>query len=219
MDDLDDFDILSEPNISTLLPSPPKRPGRKGKAASAEPQALKPKTRKRGAVAPEVADERMEIPETQQEPAVQSKLARTASTATKQPKPAKREPIPETQPEPMEVDETVAPISEPERIEDSVSKPYVHAHKTSFTTGRQRHAPSSALKAGSDTERGGNDPSLRRKVGDLTKKLEALEVKYNNVRDLSMTDAESAFDKLKRQSDEKSIGKCSIPLLSMWHVC
>lgn len=216
VDDLDDFDILSEPNIPALqqqCASPQKRTGRKGKAASAEPLPLKPKAR-RGRPATIAEEEKMEIPETQEESAVQSKFARTAAALTKrQPRPAKREPIPETQPEPMEVEEAVSPPVESDRIEDSAMKPSNTVHKRASSTSRARQLPLSHIPGSStsDTERGGHDPSLRRKVGELTKKLEAMEVKYNNIRDLSVNEAESAFDKLKRQADEKTRGGSCIP--------
>lgn len=211
-DEIDDLDILSEPNAPALHQpaSPPKRRGRKPKAASAEPLPMQKPKAKRGrpAAVAEKEEDKMEIPETQEESAVQSKLARTAAASTKrQPKPAKREQIPETQPEPMDMEEPIAQPMESDRIEDSSMKPPNTMQKRATSTTRQRQLPlHPAGSSASDTERGGQDPSLRRKVGDLTKKLEAMEVKYNSIRDLSVNDAESAFDKLKGQADEKAKG-------------
>ncbi|KAF2455005.1 chromosome segregation protein Csm1/Pcs1-domain-containing protein [Lineolata rhizophorae] len=55
----------------------------------------------------------------------------------------------------------------------------------------------------SDAERTG-DIGLRRKLGDMTKKFEALDLKYRNLREASMRDAESSFDRLKHATDERA---------------
>ena len=55
-------------------------------------------------------------------------------------------------------------------------------------------------------ERGGIETTLSRKVGDLTKKLESLEIKYENLQGVGVHQAEANFDKLKKQTDIKSQG-------------
>ncbi|KAL8818479.1 MAG: hypothetical protein Q9223_002885 [Gallowayella weberi] len=56
----------------------------------------------------------------------------------------------------------------------------------------------------SDNERGVGDPALRRKLGEMTKKLENLDMKYKNITDVGIKEAEANFDKLKLSSEAKS---------------
>jgi hypothetical protein len=53
----------------------------------------------------------------------------------------------------------------------------------------------------SSVERGMNDPALRRKVGELTSKYESLEIRYNNLKDVASTEAQSSFEKLKNATE------------------
>ncbi|KAH6688072.1 chromosome segregation protein Csm1/Pcs1-domain-containing protein [Plectosphaerella plurivora] len=54
------------------------------------------------------------------------------------------------------------------------------------------------------TETSGTDAQLRRRIGDLTRKCEAWEAKYRELRELGIKEAESNFDRLKRQTDERT---------------
>jgi hypothetical protein len=72
----------------------------------------------------------------------------------------------------------------------------------------------------SDTER--NDPAMRRKLGEMTKKIENLDLKYRNVREIGIKEAEHNFEKLKKQTEESRKGtfttencKC---LTNMWQL-
>ncbi|KAJ6015624.1 hypothetical protein N7540_010215 [Penicillium herquei] len=51
-----------------------------------------------------------------------------------------------------------------------------------------------------DAEQGG-DPELRRKIGDLTKKHDALESKFRNLREIGIVEANTNMDKLRKQCD------------------
>lgn len=62
-----------------------------------------------------------------------------------------------------------------------------------------RRAPTSLPSSFDD-----GDPSLRRRLGDLTKKHETLETRYRNLRDVAVREAERNFDRLKKQSEEKA---------------
>lgn len=52
-----------------------------------------------------------------------------------------------------------------------------------------------------------NDVSLRRRVGDLAKKYEALEARYRDLREIGVREAERNFDRLKKQAEERTAGK------------
>ncbi|KAK4041188.1 chromosome segregation protein Csm1/Pcs1-domain-containing protein [Parachaetomium inaequale] len=48
------------------------------------------------------------------------------------------------------------------------------------------------------------DPALRRRLGEMTQKYESLEHKYRDLKEVAVREAERNFDKLKKQSEEKS---------------
>lgn len=50
------------------------------------------------------------------------------------------------------------------------------------------------------------DPALRRRLGEMTQKYESLEHKYRDLKEVAVREAETNFDKLKKQSEEKSKG-------------
>ncbi|KAK3294683.1 chromosome segregation protein Csm1/Pcs1-domain-containing protein [Chaetomium fimeti] len=65
--------------------------------------------------------------------------------------------------------------------------------------------PSSVSKRPSHTlspDKG--DPALRRRLGEMTQKYESLEHKYRDLKEVAVREAERNFDKLKKQSEEKS---------------
>ena len=51
------------------------------------------------------------------------------------------------------------------------------------------------------------DPALRRRLGEMTQKYEALEQKHRDLKEVAVREAERNFDKLKKASEEKSKGK------------
>lgn len=51
------------------------------------------------------------------------------------------------------------------------------------------------------------DPALRRRLGEMTQKYENLELKYRDLKEIAVREAERNFDRLKKQSEEKSRGR------------
>ncbi len=51
------------------------------------------------------------------------------------------------------------------------------------------------------------DPALRRRLGEITQKYEALEQKHRDLKEVAVREAERNFDKLKTASEEKFKGK------------
>ena len=51
----------------------------------------------------------------------------------------------------------------------------------------------------SDTERG--DPNLRRKLGDVTRKFENVDLKYRNLREVGLNEANANMEKLRKQCE------------------
>ncbi|KAM0210233.1 hypothetical protein ACHAPA_006910 [Fusarium lateritium] len=54
------------------------------------------------------------------------------------------------------------------------------------------------------TEYDTNDVSLRRRVGDLAKRYEALEARHRDLREIGVREAERNFDRLKKQAEERT---------------
>jgi len=116
--------------------------------------------------------------------------------------------IPETQQVPMDVDQSPAPEKA-----NQMSKPTAQV-ATKRTTRKpaesnNNHPQMARKRAGSasDVEKGGSDPATRRRLGELTKKMEALDMKYQNLRDVGIKEAEANFEKLKKHSEDRSKGK------------
>jgi hypothetical protein len=142
-------------------------------------------------------------------PATKKAASRRGVTKTKAP--AKR-PVPmekqiekvvfESQVPEMEIENTRGE----EEIEKPISKP-VHTVARSRERSHHRQPSQHRRRAGStsDTER--CDPVLRRKLGDMTKKYESLNVKYQDLREIGLKEAERNFDRLKKQSEERIAGK------------
>lgn len=221
----DDFDILSDDRgfsdgAMAILPQPAQKHIESPIAAiqdeKDDEEIQKPRGR-RGR--PRTI--KQEIPETQPEPEVISASSNfgqaAASTTTRKGRPAKHEMIPETQPEPILIEESEPPSTEPAMIEEPVLKAakrqtsrvpsLTRQRQPSASRGRQPSISRRRDMSGSGPERGGTDVTLSRKVGDLTKKLELLELKYENLHTVGVREAENNFDKLKNQTELKSKGK------------
>lgn len=124
------------------------------------------------------------------------------ATEVEEPVSAEDEPseIPETQEAPglMDVDG-----EEGDQVEDlpvfsrSSAPPSAHRQGT-------YHMPSSASKRSSNTLDHESDPSIRRRLGEMTKKYEALEAKYKDLKNVAVTEAEKTFDRLRKTSEERA---------------
>jgi len=93
-----------------------------------------------------------------------------------------------------------------EDVEEPTPKPirrYTSVPRAASQT-RQTSVPRRRAGSASDTER--NDPAIRRKLGEMTKKLENLDLKYRNIREVGIKEAEHNFEKLKKQSEESKKG-------------
>lgn len=123
--------------------------------------------------------------------------------------------IPETQ-VPMDVDPSELP-KEDEDDEDAIPQS-VFRRTDNARNNIRHHQPTVARRragSASDTERGGNDPALRRKLGDMTKKFENLELKYRNLREVGIKEAEANFEKYKTQTQAKAKGEILYIVISI----
>jgi hypothetical protein len=117
------------------------------------------------------------------------------------------ETIPETQPEleddPMDVEDSI----ELDEIPESMPPPpRPSARRVQAQPSRARQTSAGARRAGSasDSER---DPVLRRKVGDLTRKLESMTVKYETLKEAASAGKDSNFEQLKKRTEQIAKGR------------
>lgn len=89
-----------------------------------------------------------------------------------------------------------------EDIEGEILRPATRYTSVPRATSQPRQTSLPRRRAGSasDTER--NDPAVKRKLGEMTKKFENLDLKYRNLREIGLKEAENNFERLKKQSAE-----------------
>ncbi|KAL8399643.1 hypothetical protein RB594_000154 [Gaeumannomyces avenae] len=110
--------------------------------------------------------------------------------------------IPETQQapeEPMDVDVT----------EDEATGPLIGDELTEISPLQSppgpavRHPSISPTKIRSTMDLDESDSSLRRRLGELTRKHDALEAKYRDLREIGVKEAERTFERFKKQTEER----------------
>ncbi|RDI83758.1 hypothetical protein Vi05172_g6304 [Venturia inaequalis] len=200
--DTEEVDDFEEP-----APPPKAKRGAKAAAAPVKPPAKRGRPAKIGAK-PKVPEPE---PEVEEEAPVKPAKKAPAAKATRGKRVKEPESvIPETQPDPMDIEETEIPteISETDQIASEPPKPLAQRATTgrARSISRQPEPLASRHRRGgsaSDTERAG-EPALRRKLGDITKKFENLDMKYRSLKELGTTEAQSNFDKLRKNADQRA---------------
>jgi len=174
-----------------------------------KPKATKKKTdTARGKAAKEIMKARAQVTE---EVELEIPQTQVESRTTKKKAPVKRKAAPElsphnviqeTQVEEMEVDYGDNEEEVAETLPQSAPKV---RRPRSQSRPRQPAPPQRRGGSASDTER--SDPTLRRKLGDITKKFDNLNMKYQDLREIGLKEAERNFERLKKQSEERTAGK------------
>jgi hypothetical protein len=199
--DLDEDEGEKEPtDMPTNIQAEPE-PAQSKPAKKARP-AAKPKAVPKAPPAPETEDELMETDETpliarsnhapaKSKQAAPKVVKKTAPKQTKAPQQFRSivTEVPQTGAEESNLEVENIPLSPP--------KPRVVARDTS----RSRQEPTFRRRAGSasDTERG--DPNLRRKLGDITRKFENVDLKYRNLKEVGIDEANANMERLRKQCD------------------
>jgi len=189
-DELDEFDrnVVMDGTVEDSMVAAKKTKSKVAKMAVV--------ARGKSGKAPKQNDSIQEAPE-----AAKPKARATKKTGpAKKEKPAEPSPekiVQETQYEEMDVD-TDADMDEV--VEEPISKPARSISRT-HSHSRQRQPSVQRRRAGSasDTER--NDPVLRRKLGEITKKYEVLNIKYQDLRQIGVKEAERNMDKLRKEGE------------------
>ena len=132
----------------------------------------------------------------------QSKLeSKTRGKAGKQPATRKGRIQSKTKTSDTVIPETQADITlldEPELDLREMQAPTVNGSRP-----QQRRNVGSA----SETEHLGSDPALRRKLGDMTRKYENLDLRYRNLHEVGIVDANANMEKLRKQSEAATRGE------------
>lgn len=205
-EEVDEFDAEDEDEITAAEPVKAAKPARRGRQA----KNVQPEEDEMEVEAPTPAPAKRGRKAAAATASVETKLAPKAKAGGR-PKKGKRaaEPdystIPETQPvlDPMEVDEDVEGSIEVEVEEEAVEimapPPRANASRNQPQARTVRQTPTSVRRprAGSVSE----TPGLRRKVGEITQKLEAMTAKYENLKEVATSARESNFDALRKQTE------------------
>ncbi|QSZ33848.1 hypothetical protein DSL72_005421 [Monilinia vaccinii-corymbosi] len=171
----------------------------KAKAAK-KPAAARGKAAKATIPEPEVVEEIVVPVSKKGRPGRQGKEKEQEEPAEEQQSPEKV--IQETQVSEEEV-EMEKDIEEDVEQEDSIpevkrkeSRPYSDPRRRQMSISRHRAG------SASDTER--NEPAIRRRLGELAKKLENVEGKYQDLREAGVKEAEKTFERYKKAAEEKT---------------
>ncbi|KAG5301664.1 chromosome segregation protein (Pcs1) [Histoplasma ohiense] len=81
------------------------------------------------------------------------------------------------------------------------SSTHVHLQHKPSQTANQRRKPGGGA---SNIEKGDNEATLRRKLGDMTKKYENMDMKYRNLREVGILEANSNVEKLRKQCESNN---------------
>lgn len=121
--------------------------------------------------------------------------------------------IQETQQDGMDLDGDADEEVEESVIEQSVARIAHNSRQTSHSRPRQQLISRQRAGSASDTERG--DPNLRRKLGEMTKKYENLQLKHQDLREIGLKEAERNYETLRKQSEDKTKSRRPGRLLCM----
>lgn len=102
------------------------------------------------------------------------------------------------------VDETII-HEEPAYNRKSMSPMKNARSRLSILRNSQDPSPRKRKLGSTDSEQGG-DPELRRRLGELTKRHDALESKYRNLREIGIVEANTNMEKLRKQSETVTKG-------------
>jgi hypothetical protein len=133
------------------------------------------------------------IPETQQDPEQMEDVSHTIEGADEV----------EAEPAPM-VRQPNGYSSRQRSTSVQPLQPRASARSGSAQPGYPGPRERSGSASGTERERRGGDPELRRKLNEMTRKHENLSLKYENLQEVGEKSAKANFDKLKRATDEKA---------------
>ena len=101
--------------------------------------------------------------------------------------------------------------------EDAVPQSVFRRTNNTLAAGRTNQSSIARKRAGSasDAERSGNDPAMRRKIGELSKKLEKIEMKYNTLKETIAKEADVNCRDFETKIQAKGKGNWVVTELEM----
>lgn len=212
-EEADDLDVTMDGTVEDFeevkktKPAKATKPKATRKTTAAGQKAVHATTRKAEVIAQETPEAPKPAPK-----ATKKKAPKLADLIPSSPEQI----VQETQYEKMDVDadmeeEMEEPVSEPApKPARQVSRVQSHSRQRQPSTQRRRAG------SASDTER--SDPVLRRKLGEMTKKYETLNIKYQDLREVGLKQAERNFENLRKKSEterrcEYCVSGCVLSLL------
>jgi hypothetical protein len=115
--------------------------------------------------------------------------------------------IPETQPEfvvdEMDLEDSV----EVEDTQESMPPPPRPSARQTQKQSSRTQQPSDATRRAGNTSDSERDPVVRRKVGELTKKLDSMTARFETLKEAATSGKESNFDQLKARTEQRNKGK------------
>lgn len=112
------------------------------------------------------------------------------------------EEVPETQALAYEPVISSPPAAQPQPTRRAIAPPL--RRPESVQRGQRQTSVNRHIRSGSYSDTEGHNNTLRRKVSDLTKKLDSVELRYRNLREVGLEQAEANFKALQRQSEESA---------------
>ena len=115
--------------------------------------------------------------------------------------------IPETQ-VPMDIEPSLD-VGEEENVEDDIPQSVFRRTNNARAATQAQQPLLRRKRAGSasDGERAGNDPATRRKLGEMTKKFENIDLKYKNLKETLAKEAESNARNFEAKLQNRCKGK------------
>ncbi|KAG0156486.1 hypothetical protein PDIDSM_3665 [Penicillium digitatum] len=182
-------------NIKKQLPKAPKAAPARGRG---RPRAVstQPQTDGEFQFTPS-GSRHVSFKETRTEQTELSPLARATSLGRKEPEVEDSQS--NEQPAAELVDETII-HEEPAYNRKSMSPMKSARSRLFMLRTSQDSSPRKRKLGGTESEQGG-DPELRRRLGELTKKYDALESKFRNLREIGIVEANTNMEKLRKQNE------------------
>ncbi|EXJ90378.1 hypothetical protein A1O1_03479 [Capronia coronata CBS 617.96] len=189
---------VSEVAQEDVAPKPKKAPRAKAKATANATKRI-----------PETSDPTEDMMEVEGSPVVaRSKHAASRNTkdapkVTSKPRSAPKAKAVKTakaaDPEVVVQEDAVDEMDEDSQPVVTVAIPKQKTTTRDASKARQEPGYRRCAGSASDTERG--DPNLRRRLGDITRKLENVDLKYHNLREVGIHEANVNMEKLRKQCD------------------
>ena len=208
-DELDEF-ALDAPNetraLSTPMSATRQRTSVDAPAAPPNAASESPVRHKAGRGRP-AKRRKEEVPETQIADTAANVQASSNFGRTQQkekpPRPMKRQAVQETQADEMNVEDDGS------AAEETAVPNHKRARKAKLTdqARSERHAVEKEPETREDLDSTRPSPALKRRLEELSKKFEALDLRYQDLRNVGVNEAKQNFDQLKQVSNERAKGE------------